>query len=287
MLVLDLFVFHRKARSAKITEAIGWSALWIGLALAFAGILYFWQGRATALEFTTGYIIELSLSVDNLFVFILIFGHFHVPEEYQHKVLFWGVVGALVMRAAFIVAGVGLIQRFEWITYVFGALLVVSGIRLLRKHGMSIDLDDNFALRVLRRIVPVTNDYRRAKFFVREPGISATPLFAVLVVVELTDLLFATDSIPAILAITYKTFIVYTSNAFAILGLRSMFFALSGAMKMFHYLHYGLSVILIFIGAKMLLAHFIQIQTAAALGVVGGILAVSMLLSVVKPQAAD
>jgi len=283
MLVLDLFLFHRRARAAKLSEALGWSALWIGIAAVFGALIYFWQGRATGLEFATGYVIELSLSVDNLFIFILIFTHFHVPEQYQHRVLFWGVVGALVMRAIFIFAGVGLLRRFEWIIYPFGALLIFSGIRLLRKHGASIDLDNNFVLRGLRRFLPVTSYYRGQHFFVREPALSATPLFVVLLLIELTDVLFATDSIPAILAITNKTFIVYSSNALAIMGLRSMFFALSGVMKLFHYLHYGLSVILIFVGMKMLLAHYYPIPTLTALEIVGGVLLVSVIASMIHP----
>jgi tellurite resistance protein TerC len=283
MLVLDLFVFNRRARAAKVGEALVWSALWIGIAAVFGALIYFWQGRATGLEFATGYVIELSLSVDNLFIFILIFTHFRVPEEYQHRVLFWGVVGALVMRAIFIFAGVSLLRRFAWIIYPFGALLISSGIRLLRKHGASIDLDNNFVLRWLRRVVPVTADYRKQHFFVREPALSATPLFVVLLLIELTDVLFATDSIPAILAITNKTFIIYSSNALAIMGLRSMFFALSGVMKVFHYLHYGLSVILIFIGTKMMLAHYYPISTSLALGIVGGVLLISVLASIIHP----
>lgn len=284
MLVLDLFVFNRRAHTTKLGEALGWSALWIGIAVAFGGLIYFWQGRATGLEFATGYVIELSLSVDNLFIFILIFAHFRVPEEYQHRVLFWGVVGALVMRAIFIFAGVGLLRRFEWIIYPFGALLIFSGTRLLRKHGASIDLDNNFVLRWLRRVIPVTPEYRAQHFFVREPALSATPLFVVLLVIELTDVLFATDSIPAILAITNKTFIIYSSNALAIMGLRSMFFALSGLMKVFHYLHYGLALILMFIGAKMLSSHYYPIPTEWALAVVAVVLAVSVIASVANPR---
>jgi tellurite resistance protein TerC len=279
MLALDLFVFNRRSRSPGMKEAIGWSVLWIALAIAFAAILYFWHGRADTLEFATGYLIELSLSADNLFVFILIFAHFRVPPEYQHKVLFWGVIGALMMRAAFIFLGVGLITRFEWVIYIFGAFLVFTGLRLLRGHGVSMDLDNNWAVRSLRRLIPVTTHYEKDKFFVSSPKLSATPLFVVLLVVELTDLLFATDSIPAILAITYKTFIIYSSNVFAILGLRSMYFALSHMMRTFRYLHYGLALILIFIGAKMLASHYLPISTVLALGVVAAILVASVLAS--------
>lgn len=285
MLALDLFVFNRRARTAKISEALGWSALWIALAVAFFFLIYFWQGRATSLEFATGYIIELSLSVDNLFIFILIFAHFRVPAEYQHKVLFWGVVGALAMRAVFIFLGVDLIGRFGWIIYGFGALLIFSGIRLFREHGAAIDLENNFALRLLRKVMPVTGEYRGDRFFVHEAKMSATPLFVALLAVELTDLIFATDSIPAILAITYKTFIIYTSNAFAILGLRSMFFVLQGMMKLFHHLHYGLALILIFIGMKMLTGRYYPISTVVALSVVGTILAVSVVASLLDTQA--
>lgn len=286
MLALDLYVFHRRARTVKFGEALAWSALWIALAACFAILLYFWHGRSASLEFATGYIIELSLSVDNLFVFLLIFSHFRVPAEHQHKILFWGIIGALIMRAAFILLGVGLIRRFDWIAYIFGAVLIYSGIRLFGEHDAGIDLENNFALRLLRRIVPMTTDYAGDKFLVRQTEnmrFAATPLLAVLVIVELTDLLFATDSIPAILAITFNTFIVYTSNVFAILGLRSMFFALSGMLQVFHYLHYGLAIILIFIGAKMLLAHYYPIPTLSALEVVAGILLVSVVASVVYP----
>jgi TerC family integral membrane protein len=286
MLVLDLGVFHRNTHTVKYREALIWSAVWIALAAIFAVVVYFWHGRTPSLEFVTGYVIELSLSVDNLFVFLLIFRYFQVPPGHQHKVLFWGILGALIMRAIFIAAGVGLIQRFHWIVYVFGAFLVYSGIKLLRQGEAEIHPEKNPVLRLFRRWVPVTKDYEGDKFFVRRTGLFATPLLVVLVVVETTDLLFAVDSIPAILAITRDAFIVYTSNVFAILGLRSMYFALAGMMEMFRYLHYGLSVVLMFVGTKMMLSHYYEVPTAVALGAVAGILLLSVVVSVLRPKSA-
>jgi tellurite resistance protein TerC len=284
MLVLDLGVFHRQAHTVKFREALMWSVMWIALAAVFAVLVYFWHGRPATLEFVTGYVIELSLSVDNLFVFLLIFRYFRVPAVHQHKVLFWGILGALIMRAVFILLGVGLIRRFHWIVYAFGALLVYSGIKLFRQENAEIHPEKNPVLRIFRRWVPVTKDYEGNKFFVRRPGLYATPLLVVLLVVETTDVLFAVDSIPAILAITLDVFIVYTSNVFAILGLRSMYFALAGMMELFHHLHYGLSLVLIFIGAKMLLSHYYPIPTEIALGVVAGVLLISVLASLVHPR---
>jgi tellurite resistance protein TerC len=285
MLVLDLGVFHRRSHTVKYREALIWSAIWIALAAIFAVVIYFWHGRTPSLEFVTGYVIELSLSVDNLFVFLLIFRYFQVPPGHQHKVLFWGILGALIMRAIFIAAGVGLIQRFHWIVYVFGAFLVYSGIKLFRQGEAEIHPEKNPVLRLFRRWVPVTNDYEGDKFFVRRTGLFATPLLVVLVVVETTDLLFAVDSIPAILAITRDAFIVYTSNVFAILGLRSMYFALAGMMEMFRYLHYGLSVVLMFVGAKMMLSHYYEVPTIVALGAVAGILLLSVMASMLRPKS--
>ncbi len=284
MLVLDLGVFHRRAHTVKFREALAWSAVWMALAAVFAVIVFFWHGRTPALEFVTGYVIELSLSVDNLFVFLLIFRFFQVPSIHQHKVLFWGILGALIMRAIFIVAGVGLIRRFHWIIYVFGAFLVYSGIKLMFQNEAEIHPEKNPVLRLFRRWVPVTKDYEGNKFFVRSPGLYATPLFVVLLVVETTDLLFAVDSIPAVLAITRDAFIVYTSNVFAILGLRSMYFALAGMMEMFRYLHYGLSLVLIFVGAKMLLSHYVEIPTHLALAAVAGVLSISVIASLANPK---
>src|SRR6202040_3471917 len=284
MLVLDLGVFHRRAHTVKFREALAWSVVWIALAAVFAVVIYFWHGRTPSLEFVTGYVIELSLSVDNLFIFLLIFRYFQVPTVHQHKVLFWGILGALVMRAVFILAGVGLIRQFHWIIYVFGAFLIYSGIKLFRQENAEIHPEKNPVLRLFRKWVPVTKDYEGNKFFVRRPGLYATPLLVVLVVVETTDLLFAVDSIPAILAITREAFIVYTSNVFAILGLRSMYFALAGMMEMFRYLHYGLSLVLMFVGAKMLASHYYEIPTAIALAIVAGVLLVSVLASLAHPR---
>lgn len=284
MLALDLGVFHRRGHAIKFREAVGWSVMWIALAATFAVIVFFWHGRTQSLEFVTGYIIELSLSVDNLFIFLLIFRYFKVPPTDQHKVLFWGILGALIMRAIFILVGVSLISRFHWIIYVFGAFLVYSGIKLMFQDDEDVHPERNPVLRLFRRVMPVTDTYEKGKFLVRNPGLMATPLLVVLVVVETTDLIFATDSIPAVLAITLNSFIVYTSNVFAIMGLRSMYFALAGMMEVFHYLHYGLSLVLIFIGAKMLVSHYYQIPTAVALAVVAGVLAISVAASLAFPK---
>jgi tellurite resistance protein TerC len=284
MLVLDLGVFNRRAHSYSFREALGWSALWVGLAAGFAVVVYFWHGRTASLEFTTGYLIELSLSVDNLFVFLVIFRFFRVPGELQHRVLFWGILGALITRGFFILAGVGLIRRFHWIIYIFGALLVWSGIKLLRQGDTDIDPEKNPVLRMFRRWMPVTDDYVGEKFWVRQPGLYATPLVVVLLVVETTDILFAVDSIPAVLAITLNAFIVYTSNVFAIIGLRSMYFAVAGMMDLFEYLHYGLSAVLIFIGGKMLVSHYYTVPTHVALGTVVGVIALSVGASVGWPR---
>jgi tellurite resistance protein TerC len=283
MLALDLGVFHRRSHSVKLREAVIWSIAWGTLAGAFAVLVYFWHGRPAALEFVTGYVIELSLSVDNLFVFLLIFRFFKVSPAHQHKILFWGIIGALVMRAVFIVVGVGLINRFHWIVYAFGALLVYSGVKLFRQHDAEVHPENNPVLKLFRRMVPITEDYHGDKFFVRRAGLYATPMLVVLIVVETTDLIFAVDSIPAILAITRDAFIVYTSNVFAILGLRSMYFALAGLMELFRYLHYGLAIVLTFVGAKMLISHYIEIPTEYALITVAGILLISVLASVLHP----
>jgi tellurite resistance protein TerC len=284
MLILDLTVFHRKAHKIEFKEALYWSAFWIGLAGIFAVFVYFWRGKATSIDFITGYLIEESLSVDNLFVFLLVFRYFKVPTQFQHKVLFWGIMGALVMRFTFIWAGVALINRFHWIIYVFGAFLLYTGLKLLRSSDEDVHPENNPVLRWFRKFMPVTKDYEGGKFFVRRPGLYATPLFLVLIVIETTDVAFAADSIPAILAITRDPFIVYTSNVFAILGLRSLYFALAGLMDAFHYLHYGLAVILTFIGVKMLLSNFFHLPTVVALGVVAGVLALSVIASLLWPK---
>jgi len=284
MLVLDLGILNRRSHRVSFREALAWSGVWIALAAAFAVLELFWHGRAQALQFVTGYVIELSLSVDNLFVFLVIFRYFKVPDQHQHKVLFWGILGALFMRGVFIVAGVGLIRRFSWITYAFGALLVYSGLKLLRQGETEIHPEKNPVLRIFRRAFPVTKEYVGGQFFTRSDKLYATPLFVVLLVVETSDILFAVDSIPAVLAITLNAFIVYTSNVFAILGLRSMYFALAGMMDLFHYLHYGLSVVLIFIGLKMLGARYVNIPTGWALAIVLLVLGASILASLLNPH---
>ena len=294
MLALDLGLFHREKHVVQVREAIGWTMVWIALATCFAVLIYFFghtmvghprPNSVLSLEFVTGYLIELSLSVDNLFVFLLIFRYFHVPRSLQHQVLFWGVLGALVMRAIFIAAGVALLNRFHWFIYIFGAILIYSGIELMRQKDKQINPEANFVLRGFRKLFRVTKDYEGGKFFVRRGLVRyATPLAVVLVMVETTDLLFATDSIPAVLAITREPFIVYTSNVFAILGLRSLYFALAGMIEMFHFLHYGLSLILIFIGAKMLASSYVEIPIGVALSVVGVVLTLSIALSMVFPK---
>jgi tellurite resistance protein TerC len=285
MLVLDLLVFHRRSRVVRSREALAWSAMWIALAAAFAGMLFLWQGRQVALEFVTGYVLELSLSVDNLFLFLVIFRYFSVPEQHQRKVLFWGILGALVMRGLFILAGVGLIQRFHWILYLLGALLIYSGIRLGFSGEHQVDPAKNPAVRALRRLMPVTDDFEGGHFFVRgwrgNPGLYATPLLIVLAVIETTDLLFAVDSIPAVLAVTLNAFIVYTANVFAILGLRSMFFAISRLMKVFRFLHTGLALILILVGLKMIAADYYRVSTVLTLAVTALVLLVSIAASLV------
>ena len=286
MLILDLGFLQRPSHVVKFREALVWSGCWIALACAFALLVLVYWGRATAVEFVTGYTIELSLSLDNLFVFLLIFRYFRVAPTSQHKVLFWGIVGALVMRAIFIVAGIGLIRRFHWITYMFGALLIYSGIKLFRQSA-GIEPEKNPVLRLFRRWVRVTPDYEGDRFIVRRTGLYATPLLAVLVLIETTDLLFATDSIPAVLAITLKPFIVYTSNVFAVLGLRSMYFVLAGMMDVFRYLHHGLALVLIFVGAKMLASEYCQIPTGLTLAAVAGVLLVSVLASLLHPRSQE
>lgn len=283
MLALDLGL-HKRSQAISLQKALIWSAVWIGLAVVFAIALYSWQGRVATLEFTTAYVIELSLSVDNLFIFLLIFRHFRVPAGDQHKVLFWGIIGAIVMRGIFILAGVGLLRKFDWVMYLFGALLIYSGIRFAAKGESEIRPEKSWMLALFRRFIPVTNDFEGDKFFVRRPQLYATPLLLVLLLIETTDVLFATDSIPAVLAITLNVVIIFTSNIFAILGLRSMYFALAGMMEMFKYLHYGLSAVLIFVGTKMLIGHYFVIPTSIALATVGAILLVSIMASVLRKQ---
>jgi tellurite resistance protein TerC len=286
LLILDLAVLNRGGRVISFRDALLSSATWIALAGLFAIFIHQWMGPAKSLEFVTGYLIEEALSVDNLFVFILLFAYFKVPPEQERTVLFWGIIGALIMRGLFIASGVALVNRFHWILYAFGAFLVWSGYKLLGEtEEAEADPSRNLVLRLCRRFLPLTEDYEGRKFVIRREGKwLATPLLVVLLVVETTDILFATDSIPAILAITRDPFIVYTSNVFAILGLRSLYFALAGMMKLFHYLNYGLAVVLIFIGVKMLISIRWDIPTWVALTVIAGVLGLSILASVVFPK---
>ena len=288
MLALDLGVFHRKAHVVTLKESLSWTVVWVGLALVFNFGVWHYLGPQRGLEFFTGYVIEKSLSVDNVFVFALLFSYFAVPPIYQHKVLFWGILGALIMRAIMIFLGAALIAKFAWIIYVFGAFLILTGIKMIVKREEEIHPERNPLVRWFKKLMPVTNDYRGDKFFVRENGIRmATPLFVVLLLVEFSDLIFAVDSIPAIFAVTKDPFIVYTSNVFAILGLRSLYFALAGVMDKFHYLKIGLGVVLSFVGVKMLLGHTAwKIDTNVSLGVIVGILAISVIASLLRPKKA-
>jgi len=280
MLALDLGVFQRKAHAPSFREAGAWYAFWVSLSLAFNLGVYIWRGTQPALEFLTGYILEASLSMDNVFVFAVIFSYMGVPAQYQHRVLFWGILGALIMRAAFIAAGVALISRFEWVLYVFGIFLVVTGVKLFLQKHEEIHPERSPVLRLARRIFPVTETYEGAAFFVRRAGrVFATPLFPILIMVETTDVIFATDSIPAIFAVTRDPFIVYTSNVFAILGLRTLYFLLAGAVNRFRYLRPGLSLVLIFVGAKMLASHFIKVPIWLSLLVISAILAAAIVAS--------
>lgn len=288
MLALDLGVFHRKTHVVSLKESLTWTGVWVVLALLFNAGVWHYAGSQKALEFFTGYVIEKSLSVDNVFVFALLFSYFAVPPLYQHKVLFWGILGALIMRAIMIALGAALITKFAWIIYVFGGFLILTGIKMIVKRDEEIHPERNPVVRWFKKLMPVTPEYRGDKFFVRENGIRmATPLFVVLLLVEFTDLIFAVDSIPAIFAVTKDPFIVYTSNVFAILGLRSLYFALAGVMDKFHYLKIGLGVVLTFVGVKMILAHTAwKIDTLVSLGVIVLILATSVVWSLLKPKKA-
>lgn len=283
MLALDLGVFHRKSHEIKFKEAITWSAVWISLALIFNAGIYHFMGAQKGTEFLTGYLIEKALSVDNIFVFVLIFSFFKVPESYKHRVLFYGVLGALVMRVIFIFSGVALIEKFHWIIYVFGAFLIVTGIKMaLADKDKKPDLEKNPVVKLFRRLIPVTENYEGNKFLVkRNAKWVATPLLIVLILIETTDLIFAVDSIPAILAITNDTFIVYTSNVFAILGLRSLYFALAGIIHLFRFLHYGLAAILVFVGAKMVIVDFYKVPVSYSLVIILLILVTSIVSSLV------
>ena len=285
MLGLDLGVFNRKSHEIKIKEALTWSAVWISLALVFNYGIYVFMGKEKAVEFLTGYVIEKSLSIDNLFVFIMLFTYFKVETKYQHKVLFWGILGALILRAIFIFAGVALINKFHWIIYVFGALLIFTGIKMIFQKEEQLEPEKNPLVRLFKKFFPVTEKEHGDKFFVKLEGKTfATPLFIVLLMVEFTDLIFAVDSIPAILAITNDTFIIFTSNVFAILGLRSLYFALAGITKYFYYLKYGLSAILVFVGIKMTIVDWYKIPIVYSLYVIAGILTLSVLISLAFPK---
>jgi tellurite resistance protein TerC len=286
MLALDLGVFHRKAHTVSIKEASIWSVVWVCLAMIFNVAVYFAWGSEKALEFLTGYVIEKSLSVDNLFVFLMIFQYFNTPSQYQHRVLFWGILGALILRAIFIATGSALLSNFHWMIYVFGGFLVVTGIKMYLQGDEKIEPEKNPVVRLFERWVPIIRKYDGQKFFIRREGKSyATLLMLVLIVVETTDVIFAIDSIPAIFAITDDPFIVYTSNVFAILGLRALYFMLAGVMEMFVYLKVGLSFVLCFVGAKMMLADIYKIPIGASLAVIGGVLLLSIIASrLIKPK---
>lgn len=287
MLALDLGVFHRQSHAVGVKEALTWSGVWIALALAFNAGVYFLMGEQAGLEFLTGYLVEKSLSVDNIFVFLMAFGYFKVPAAYQHRVLFWGVLGALIMRAALIFVGAAVLARFHWVIYVFGGFLVLTGAKMAFQSGPPPDPRQNLVVRLVRRLMPVTEEYHGESFFVRKEGVLlATPLLLVLVLIEFTDLVFAVDSIPAIFAVTKNPFIVYTSNVFAILGLRSLYFALSGVVERFHCLKYGLAGVLVFVGAKMCLVDVYKVPIGVSLGVIATLLAASVVASLVLPPPA-
>lgn len=285
LLVLDLFVLNRKQQVVSVKSALWWSLFWISLAAGFNVYIWYSMGQKPAMEFLAGYLIEESLSVDNLFVFMLIFNYFRVPPEYQRKVLFWGIMGALVLRAAFILVGASLIEHFEWTKYILGLFLVITGIRMVTSSDKEVNPEKNPLISLVNRFMKVSKTYEGDKFFIKRDGIWwATPLFIVVLVVETTDVVFAADSIPAILAISEDPFIVYTSNVFALLGLRSLYFALAGIMQLFHYLQYGLAIILSFIGMKLMVHHYFEIPTFWALGFVGTVLVGSVLVSVLFPR---
>ena len=291
ILALDLGVLHRRSEKVTLKQAAIWSAVWVALSLCFALAIYLTMGRESGLEFLTGYLIEYALSVDNIFVFVLIFTYFNVPEKYQHRVLFWGIIGALVLRGVMIIAGSALVTRFAWTLYIFGAFLVITGIRMaLQKDETTYNPERDPVLRIARKIVPVTSEYHGKSFFVRLPRpdgtthLAATPLFIVLLIVDTTDVVFATDSIPAIFAVTRDPFIVYTSNICAVLGLRQLYFLLAGIVDKFAYLKLGLSAVLVFIGVKMLVEPFLHIPIGISLGVVALVLVSSVVASIKWPQ---
>ncbi|MBM3127396.1 MAG: TerC family protein [Chloroflexi bacterium] len=285
MLYVDLFLVNRKARVITIKSALIWSAIWIGTALLFNVFVYYELGTVKALEFLTAYLIEKALSVDNLFVFLVVFSYFGIPPMYQPRVLRWGIIGAIIMRAILIVIGVELVHAFNWMLYVFGIILIITAVKLVQGGAESVDPGQNRMLKLVSRYIPVTTQFHEEKFFTRIKGVLyATPLFATLIVIESTDLMFALDSIPAVLGISHDLFIVYTSNIFAILGLRALYFALAGVMQLFHYLKYALAIILGFIGVKMLVHDFFKIPIEIALGVVFGLLVLAVVASLLFPE---
>jgi len=285
MLALDLGVFHKKLHVVSVKEALIWSGVWIFLALCFNGFIYYMFGEIKALEFFTGYVIEKALSVDNIFVFVLIFTYFQIPAIYQHKVLFWGIIGALIMRVIFIFAGVALLEKFHWTIYVFGGILIFTGIKMLLEKDKKIEPDKNPLIKFFKKIMPTTNELHGDKFFIKQNNKNyATPLFIVLIMIEITDLIFAVDSIPAILAVTQDHFIVYTSNVFAILGLRSLYFALAHIIDRFKYLAVGLAIILVFVGLKMVSIDFYKIPIHFSLLIIISILIISVLFSLIKTK---
>lgn len=285
MLTLDLGVFHKSLHVVSVKEALTWTGIWIFLALCFNGLIYYLFGQTKALEFFTGYVIEKALSVDNIFVFVLIFSYFQIPAVYQHKVLFWGIIGALIMRVIFIFAGVALLEKFHWTIYIFGAILIFTGLKMLFEKDKKIEPDKNPVIKFFKKIMPTTNELYEDKFFIKKQKTNyATPLFVVLIMIEITDLIFAVDSIPAILGVTQDHFIVYTSNVFAILGLRSLYFALANVIDRFKYLAIGLAVILVFVGIKMVIVDFYKIPIHHSLLVIFTILTASVIFSLIKTK---
>ncbi|GAB5562493.1 MAG: TerC family protein [Synoicihabitans sp.] len=285
MLAIDLGVFHRKSHVISLKEALSWCGVWFSLAMGFNALVWWWLGPDLGLKWTAGYLVEIALSVDNVFVFIVIFSFFKVPKEYQHRVLVWGIIGAAIMRFTFILAGIALLEQFHWLIYFFGAFLVFTGVKLALPQDDDVDPEKNIAVRLFRRFYPVTKDYHGRRFFVVIDGVKhATPLFVVLLVIETTDVAFALDSIPAVLGITDVPFIVFTSNIFAILGLRSLYFALNGVMDLFRFLNVGLALILVFIGIKMLISGYYHLPIGVSLGIIGAILAISVGASLLYPK---
>lgn len=285
MLIVDLGIFHKKSHTVSIKESLVWTGIWIALSLVFNAWVYFSMGQQKGLEFLTGYIIEKSLSIDNIFVISLIFSYFKVPSQYQHRVLFWGVLGALLFRIIFVFAGVALIQKFHWMIYLFGGFLVFTGLKMLKESDKKIDIEHNPMITFVRRFFKITPQFEGQKFYVMKDGVRHfTPLFLVLVMIESTDIVFAVDSIPAILAITPDPFIVFTSNVFAILGLRSLYFAVNGIMEMFEYINYALSGILVFVGFKMLASSYIKVPTALSVGVIFTLIIASIVASIYFPK---